>query len=209
MKRVALLGDSIFDNASYIPGEPPVQEQLQALLLDAWQVRLLAVDGDFTADVMHQIEELPEDTSHLVISCGGNDALQYSGILDEGDHHNPSVLQMISEARAEFQRDYENMLACITSLKRPTAVCTIYDSVPRLEAIKKTALAIFNEVILRQAAKNKLPVIDLRIICSDPADYSAISSIEPSASGGEKIAKVIAEILVGHDFSQDNCIIYS
>ena len=29
MNHVVLLGDSIFDNASYVPGKPPVIEQLR------------------------------------------------------------------------------------------------------------------------------------------------------------------------------------
>ena len=101
------------------------------------------------------------------------------------------------------------MLAGVVSLKKPMAVCTIYDSVPDLNAIQRSALAIFNEIILREAAKNKIPVIDLRIICTEPVDYSPISSIEPSAIGGKKIVTAIGDMLAQHDFSQRQCIIYS
>ncbi len=43
---VILLGDSIFDNAAYVPGEPCVTEQLQELVPADVNVRMLAVDGD-------------------------------------------------------------------------------------------------------------------------------------------------------------------
>jgi hypothetical protein len=45
MPHIVLLGDSIFDNAAYVPGEPPVIEQLRAHLPKNWQATLLAVDG--------------------------------------------------------------------------------------------------------------------------------------------------------------------
>jgi hypothetical protein len=47
-----------------------------------------------------------------------------------------------------------------------------------------TALALFNEVILEEACKRKLAVIDLRTICNEKEDYSEVSPIEPSHQGG-------------------------
>ncbi|MDT1818542.1 SGNH/GDSL hydrolase family protein, partial [Acinetobacter baumannii] len=46
MRHVVLLGDSIFDNAPYVPKGCEIQAQLQALLGDAHRVILLARDGD-------------------------------------------------------------------------------------------------------------------------------------------------------------------
>jgi hypothetical protein len=40
-------------------------------------------------------------------------------------------------------------------------------------------------------------VIDLRLICDERADYSAVSPIEPSAAGGGKIARAIARAVTG------------
>jgi len=72
MGHVVLLGDSIFDNAIYVPGKPPVIEQLRNQLPSEWKTTLLAVDGNVTKDVLSQTSSLPEDSSHLIISCGGN-----------------------------------------------------------------------------------------------------------------------------------------
>ena len=83
------------------------------------------------------------------------------------------------------------------TLKRPMAVCTIYDSVPNLSPELKTALCIFNDSIVREANAVRVPVIDLRIICTDASDYSELSPIEPSGQGGGKIAKAIAEWATG------------
>jgi hypothetical protein len=51
----------------------------------------------------------------------------------------------------------------------------------------------FNDVILRTAFQWHLPVIDLRLICTEASDYA--NPIEPSGSGGAKIARAIAGAL--------------
>jgi hypothetical protein len=74
----------------------------------------------------------------------------------------------------------------------PTCVCTIYNgNLGRGEAsIARTALCIFNDVILRAAAMRHVRVLDLRLICTGPEHYA--NPIEPSARGGERIAQAIA-----------------
>jgi len=45
--HIVLCGDSIFDNGSYVRGEPDVAEQVREQLPDS-KVTLLAVDGNVT-----------------------------------------------------------------------------------------------------------------------------------------------------------------
>ena len=80
-------------------------------------------------------------------------------------------------------------------LGRPTTLCTIYNgNLPVSQApTARVALSIFNDVILRVAFEHHLPVIDLRLICNEPADYA--NPIEPSGRGGWKIANAIARSL--------------
>ena len=78
MGHIVLLGDSIFDNASYVPEGPPVVTQLRHRLPKNWRASLLAVDGHRTMDVMDQLTALPGDATHLIVSVGGNDALSES-----------------------------------------------------------------------------------------------------------------------------------
>ena len=73
-KHIVLLGDSIFDNAIYVPGEDAVIDQLRAGIPTEWQATLLAVDGDITVDVAEQLKQSPADATDFVISVGGNDA---------------------------------------------------------------------------------------------------------------------------------------
>jgi GDSL-like Lipase/Acylhydrolase family len=209
MNHVVLLGDSIFDNATYVPGGAPVIEQLRGALSENWQATLLAVDGDATTDVIRQTPQLPKDATHLMISCGGNDALSHIDILQETARSVASVLETFADIRQQFQLDYRRMLTHVSSLKKPVAVCTVYDSVPGLQRSALTALSMFNEIILREAFLANLPVIDLRLRCTEPTDYSEISPIEPSVLGGEKIVRAIVHLLEHHDFTSMQSVVYS
>ena len=208
MGHVILLGDSVFDNARYVPDRPPVIEQLRQALPRGWLATLLAVDGHVTEDVVNQLKDLPTDATHLVISAGGNDALGESTILAEAACTVGEALGLLHKVRTRFRHSYRLMLQALAGIGKPTAVCTVYDAIPGLGAAEQSALAGFNEVILREALLARLPVIDLRLVCDQPGDYSHLSPIEPSMVGGAKIARVIAEMTTTHDFSRGRSTIY-
>lgn len=196
MSHIALLGDSIFDNRVYVAPEPDVARQLQVRLGSGWSVTLLAVDGHVASDVAaRQLGRLPADASHLVVSVGGNDALGQSFILGEPAGSVAEAVARLADAQARFAADYARMLDAVLQRGIPTAVCTIYDAnypEPQRRLVV-AALALFNDVIFRAAIARGLPVIDLRLVCSEPSDYA--NPIEPSASGGDKIATAIARLL--------------
>ena len=54
-------------------------------------------------------------------------------------------------------------------------------------------LTTFNDAILRVAFEARLRVIELRLVCTEPADYA--NAIEASVLGGEKIARAITRAL--------------
>ncbi len=197
-RHVVLLGDSIFDNASYVPGEMPVIEQLRAELPE-WRATMLAADGDIVNSIKEQLRSLPNSATHLVISCGGNDALGQIQYLLSSVSSMEAALSRMASIREAFESDYRTMLELVMKVGLPTAVCTIYESIPDLERTLHVALSIFNDVIIREAVRMGLPVIDLRLICGEAEDYSKLSSIEPSAKGGQKIAKAIASLVESSD----------
>jgi hypothetical protein len=101
------------------------------------------------------------------------------------------------------------MLDALLAVGKPATVCTVYDEIPGLGPAEKAALAGFNEIILREAFSVSVPVIDLRLICNRPSDYSHVSPIEPSAVGGAKIVRVIAEVVTMHDFGKRRSTVFS
>jgi hypothetical protein len=62
-----------------------------------------------------------------------------------------------------------------------------------LQKVAVAALTVFNDSIVRAAFARGLPLLDLRLICTEARDYA--NPIEPSARGGEKIARTIAEFV--------------
>ncbi len=212
-QHVVLLGDSIFDNGSYVPGEPSVPEQVQRHLPHGWQVTLLAVDGDVTADVRGQLDGIPGDTSCLIISVGGNDALRQSDILEQPVDNVGAALVELSRLRKRFAQEYRHMLGAVLEKELPSLVCTIYDqppfSDPFMRQIIESSLPIYNDVILLMAIEFGVSVLDLRCICTEPSDYSELSPIEPSAVGGDKISAAIARIVQASKLGTDGTRIFS
>jgi lysophospholipase L1-like esterase len=211
MAHIVLLGDSIFDNAPYVPAGTHVQVQLQSLVMPSDRVSLLARDGSVLADMVAQVarlQELPEEADWIVVSCGGNDVLGLVGAMQSKVGSVIEAATLLADWQAEFRRDYRRMLNIVLSRRRPVALATIYDGVPGLDPGLRTALAPFNDVILREAIAHRLPVLDLRLICDHPDDYALVSPIEPSAQGGGKIAAAIARLVREQDPGARRTVVY-
>lgn len=211
MRHVVLLGDSIFDNAPYVPKGCEVQAQLQAMLGDAHRVILLARDGDVLADVKTQVSrlrDLPAETTNVIVSCGGNNVLGLVGYMQSSVKSVLEAADLLASWQAEFRFEYRRMLDAVLAQGLPVAVSTIYDGVPGLAPGLRTALAVFNDVILREAAGRRLLVLDLRLVCDDPGDYSPVSPIEPSQQGGNKIAAAIAELVRSQDTAALRTVVF-
>ena len=210
MSHVVLLGDSVFDNAAYVPGGPDVIRQVRERLPADWQASLKAVDGATTAGVPRQVQGLPPDATHLVVSVGGNDALGHIGVLEDRAPSIAQALNRLADIGDRFAQNYRAMLDAVLARGLPTALCTVYEPRfpdPRLQRLAITALTLFNDPIVREAAARGLPLLDLRLICHDDRDYA--NPIEPSVQGGAKIAGVIARMVTEHDARVRRCIVYT
>jgi hypothetical protein len=194
MGHIVLLGDSIFDNGVYVPGQPDVVKQLRSALPGGWTATLCAVDGAVTRSVAGQLAGIPPDATHLVVSVGGNDALGESHLLSSAVRLVAEAVSLLAEAQGRFARAYAEMLRSVLVMDLPTALCTIYDtpSTAPNHRVIRASLALFNDVITRAAFSHGLPLIDLRLICSEDEDYA--NPIEPSARGGEKMAAAMARL---------------
>ena len=199
MPHVVLLGDSIFDNKSYVAGGPDVVAHLRGLLPEGWRATLSAIDGATTHSIPYQYGRIPADATHLVRSIGGNDALMNIDILDRRVSSSAEALGMLADVRDAFAGRYDGVLRELLERGLPLTVCTIYEGNfedAGMQRLAATALTVFNDAILRAAVRAGLQVIELRLVCSEPADYA--NPIEPSVQGGAKIARAIAKA-VGAD----------
>ena len=203
MNHLVLIGDSIFDNASYVSGGLDVIAHLKNEIPRGWKGTLSAVDGGMVSGIQVQISNLPADATHLIISAGGNDAINQAGILDEIDPSTVQTLNRMADISDEFEALYRGMLIDVLHLGLPTAVCTIYYPRfpdPFINRAACLALGVFNDVIIRSAFAAGVPLIDLRLVCEKDEDFA--NPIEPSDIGGKKIAAAIYRLVSEHDFSK-------
>jgi hypothetical protein len=209
MNHIVLLGDSIFDNAAYVNGGWDVITHFKNLIPMDWKATLKAVDGSRVSGVVNQVGGIPGDATHLVVSAGGNDALDHLGLLEEELDSAGQLLNRMADLSDAFDARYQTMLAAVLSLALPTAVCSVYyprfpDSFMQRAAV--IALGVFNDVIMMNAFKAGLPLIDLRLVCDQDEDYA--NPIEPSDVGGKKIAAVISRLVSQHRFESQRTEVF-
>jgi hypothetical protein len=167
------------------------------------------VDGASTDDFAAQLDTLPEDATHLVVSLGGNDALGHVDLLDRRIHSSAEVLSELAVAAERFEKRYRRAIDGVLEYRLATTVCTVYNgNFPDadFQRLVSTALSVFNDAILRVAFEHRLDVIDLRLVCNEPKDYA--NPIEPSSHGGAKMAEVIAKSLT-RDPLREHAITFS
>jgi hypothetical protein len=202
MKRIVLLGDSIIDNGAYVrPGEPDVARQLQERLPGATVVKR-ALDGAKVDDVLRtQLNDLTSE-AFIVLSVGGNNALEHIGLLEESSKVKfLEALNKLWDIRKGYESKYRRLMERIAE-KQPdptkVTVMTIYDPCfvgsgypEEYQKAAEAAVSMFNDVIQREAAGMGYTVMELRELFTDKGDYA--NPIEPSAQGGDKIAEALAE----------------
>jgi hypothetical protein len=200
MPHIVLLGDSIFDNGAYTGGQPDVVAQLRQVLPHDWKASLRARDGATTDDIPAQLAQLPADASHLVLSVGGNNALMREHLLRAPATSMAEAILLLADAVRDFERAYRKVIDACLVRRLPLVTCTIYNGNfddPRYRRLTRSAIALFNDAILRVAVEQRLKVIELRLVCALPQDYA--NPIEPSSSGAAKIAKAIVATVTRAD----------
>lgn len=166
---------------------------LRASLPGGWHATLCAVDGATTADLATQLPRIPANGSHVVVAVGGNDALRNSDLLSLRVGSSAETLRVLADRVAHFEVSYRAASRAVVELNFRTCVCTIYNGAldPDTASIAKPALAVFNDVIVRTAIDFHVDLLELRAVCTEPADYA--NPIEPSGRGGRKIALAVAK----------------
>jgi len=197
-KRIILLGDSIIDNGGYVrPGEADVAKQLQALLPQQAIIKR-AVDGAVCADVLGSQTANLESTDRIILSAGGNDALQHIDLLDAATVTTAKqVLLRLAAIRADFRRTYASLLDRLVTIRAPVLVLTVYNPCfdghgmdATYQQAAEGAISLFDDVIQLEARRRSFKVLELRTLFTSPADYA--NPIEPSALGGAKLAQAIS-----------------
>ena len=195
-RTLALLGDSILDNASYTRPAPDTTHHLGLILGGSWTVERLARDGATIADVRFQLAELPARPDCIVLSIGGNDAVDHIDLLDRPASSAAEVLDELARIADDFADAYRELATIVLARTTRLVLCTIYEpplSDPQLARLARVPLGLLNDRIVQVASRLGVEVLDLRTVCTEPADF--VKQIEPSARGAQKIATAIARLI--------------
>lgn len=197
-RTLALLGDSILDNASYTHPAPDTAHHLRTHLGAAWHVELLARDGACISDVRFQLSQLAAQVDCIILSIGGNDAVQHIDLLERRVSSAAEVLDALVSIGDRFAAQYRELAARVAPTAQRLVLCTIYEPPlhdPVAARLARVPLAVLNDRIVRIASRLSLEVLDLRTVCTAESDF--VRQIEPSAAGAEKIAAAIATVVRG------------
>jgi hypothetical protein len=190
IRHLVLLGDAL-QNIDLGAGE--IESALVPRPRNPWKLTVL--QGVQTLQRGH-LREIPEDATHLVISVEGAWAIEASGLLQSGTHTIREALAVLCAAADEFEVILRSLIAAAQETGLPTVVCTLVPdrfAKPAQHRVAATALAIFNDRVVRRAFAASLPIVDLRMVCDEDADYASETLL--SRAGVRKAANVIRAAL--------------
>ena len=179
--NIVLIGDSILNNANYVPSGKSVFDILKTRTNNILNV---AKDGATIIDLYEQLDKIPvelnKSETYLFISIGGNDILNKRLNLDS----------------AEVTKLFNNYMEFLKALRIKLGntkinIMNLYlPSNPRYQSYK-SSIDQWNKLI--DINSNKIGeiynVIGLNNLLTSPQDF--VYDIEPSESASEKIANLI------------------
>ena len=185
IRHLVLLGDAL-ENLEL--GLDPAEDVLVPRPRNPWKLTVLE-----PPQVLERgwARAIPIDATHIGICLDGGWAIEASGLLRGSAQSVSGALETLADAADRFEEIFTSLVAAALEAGLPTVVCTLVPSrhgEPLRQRIAATALAIFNDRILRQAVAANLSVVDLRIVCDEEGDYATETLL--SRAGVRKVANV-------------------
>ena len=190
IRHLVLLGDAL-QNIDLGSGE--IESALVPRPRNPWKITVLQALQTLQRG---HVREIPEDATHIVISIEGAWAIEASRLLQAGRHTIREALATLSAAADEFEGILAGMITAAQETGLPTVVCTLVPAryaEPAEHRVATTALAIFNDRVVRHTFAASLPIVDLRLVCDEDADYASATLL--SRAGVRKAANVIRAAL--------------
>jgi hypothetical protein len=185
IRHLVLLGDAL-ENLEL--GVDPAEDVLVPRPRNPWKLTVLEPPQVLERGWSRAI---PLDATHIGICLDGGWAIEASGLLRGEAKSIRSALKALALAADQFEDIFARLIAAALEAGLPTVVCTLVPS-RHQEASRRrvaaTALAIFNDRILRQAFWAKLSIVELRLICDEESDYASETLL--SRAGVRKVANV-------------------
>jgi hypothetical protein len=190
IRHLVLLGDAL-ENIDI--GTEPVEAALVPRPRNPWKLTVL--------EAPHVLERgwsraIPIDATHIGVCIDGGWAIEASGLLRGSARSVSGALEMLAAAADQFEEVFAKLIDSAREAGLPTVVCTLVPSryeEPDRRRIAATALAIFNDRIIRQSVAAKLSIVDLRFVCDEETDYATETLL--SRAGVRKVANVARSAL--------------
>ena len=143
-----------------------------------------------------RVRAIPAEASHIGICVDGGWAIETSGLLQGGAESVRDALDSLASAADEFENIFVRLIAAAAETGLPTIVCTLVPAryvEPSQGRVAATALAIFNDRILRRAFAARFSIVELRLVCDEDGDYASETLL--SRAGVRKVANVARSAL--------------
>lgn len=200
--HIVILGDSTVDNGRYLsPCELSVEKQLSKRCGEhGWEMTVLAQDGSMLQDVLlRQVPLIPDQATHIVMSCSGNDLLMLLNQMVVSNFTAASMYSAIGEGLKAVSHRYRDLIAALAGLGCHVACCSVYR--PNFSHIFFKTLAIFslglhNSRIAQISVDHDCSLIDLANLFDGPEDFA--TPLELSTCGGSKVVENISDFVRDH-----------
>ena len=190
IRHLALLGDAL-QNIDLGEGTP--ESVLVPQPRNPWKLTILQPD-----EVLEQgpMRAVPRDATHIGVAVDGGWAIETSGLLTGGALSIRGALETLGSAAEEFDKVFARLIDAALETGLPTIVCTLVPArhlEPVRQQVAATALAIFNDRILKRAFAARLSIVELRLVCDEDGDYATETLL--SRTGVRKVANVARSAL--------------
>ncbi len=169
IRHLVLLGDAL-QNIDL--GKGQAESALVPRPRNPWKLTVLQ-----PPEVLQQgrVRAIPAGVTHIGICVDGGWAIETSGLLKGGAQSIQDALDTLAAAADEFENMFARLIAAAT------------------------ALAIFNDRILRRTIAARLSIVELRLVCDEDNDYASETLL--SHAGVRKVANVARSAL--YDISRN------
>jgi lysophospholipase L1-like esterase len=187
-KPIVLLGDSILKNNSYVSNGKGVDDLLKER--NNVQLYSLAENNSKIVDIYSQLDKIPIEINNkytlVFLSAGGNDILSFYDD-QKGDVTNSNLLNPMFSA-------YKKLVESIQTKMNNATIILLDIYYPDNITYKQFHPIIkeWNQKIYEYANTKNYNVLKISTRLIQPIDFTM--GIEPSATGGEKIANMILNI---------------
>lgn len=178
---IILMGDSVLNNANYVPEGKSVYDNLNSKLS---KIISVAKDGATINDLYSQLDKIPvnlnNSDTYIFISAGGND------ILNKRTELTSNEIKRLFDTYMDFLKALRTKLG-----SAKINIMNLYLPInPRFKSYK-TSIDQWNELINNYSNKigEMYNVVDLHVLLTMPEDF--VYDIEPSESASNKISNLI------------------